>query len=313
VRYYRIVVRSATGGAVLREWSSLDAKGNVIPGALNIELDAPVFVMAIPMGAAYVRLWGISLKDIGQAMDLNGQTIEVYAGMSKGLPLANPKQAGLILQGTIQQAFGNWQDTNMTLDFVVNPAGGTLDAPANLVLTWRKGQKLSDAIKATLALAYPTYTASINISDKLVLAQDEPGYYQTLVQFAAYVKQVSQSIAGAGVDIMVKDGAFTVSDGSVAATPKDIAFTDLIGQPSWTGLQTIQFKTVMRADINPLDYIKMPKAQTTQSQQSYSQYRQSSTFQGTYLVKSVRHVGNFRQPDANAWATNIEAIVPPPT
>jgi hypothetical protein len=308
VRYYRIVVRSAKSGEVLREWSSLDKNGNIIPGALNVELDAPVVVMAIPMGAAYVRLWGISLQDIGQAMDLNGQTIEVYAGMSKGLPLANPKQAGLILQGTIQQAFGNWQDTNMTLDFVINPASGTLDAPANLVLTWRKGQKLSDAIKATLALAYPTYTASINISDKLVLAQDETGYYQTLVQFAAYVKRVSQSIVGNGVDISVKDEAFTVTDGSVVTTPKTIAFTDLIGQPTWTGLKTIQFKTVLRADISPQDFIQMPKAQTTQSQQSYSQYRQSSTFQGTFQVQSVRHVGNFRQPDANAWATNIEAF-----
>jgi len=313
MRYYKIKVISQKDGSLLRVFSSIAPSGDFDPGALNVELDAPISVMASPMGSAYVRLWGIGIAEIGRAADFNGQLIEVYAGMSKGLPLANPKQAGLILQGTIQQAFGNWQDTNMTLDFIVNYSAGTIDAPVNLVMTWRKGKKLSDAIKATLALAYPTYAANISISDKLVLAQDEPGYYQTLSQFASYVKQVSQSIVGAGVDIMVKDKTFTVSDGSTATTPKDIAFTDLIGQPTWTGLQTIQFKTVMRADINPLDYIKMPKAQTTQSQQSYSQYRQSSTFQGTYLVKSVRHVGNFRQPDANAWATNIEAIVPPPT
>lgn len=306
MRYYRIVI-----GDNLREYTTLDAQGNVIPGALNIELDCPVVTMATPMGAAYLRIWGVSLKDIGRAADFNGQTIAIYAGMSKGLPLANPKQNGLILQGTIQQAFGNWQDVNMTLDFVINASAGTIEDPANLVLTWRRGQKLADAIRATLALAYPSYTADIAISDKLVLPQDEAGYYQTPVQFAQYIKQVSQMISGGqGVDITVRDRAFTVRDGTTASTPKPIVFSDMIGQPTWTGLYTMQFKVVMRADISPQDYIEMPKLQATSTQSSYSQYRQSSAFQGVYQVRSVRHVGSFRQPDANAWVTNIEAFIP---
>jgi hypothetical protein len=38
-----------------------------------------------------------------------------------------------------------------------------------------------------------------------------------------------------------------------------------------------------------------------------SQFRNSSVFQGNFQVTQVRHVGNYRQPDASAWATTIDA------
>src|ERR1700752_2385438 len=125
MRFYDIKITDPKSGKLIQQFTSLNTLGQTIPGALNVELDIPVFRMAEPAGAAYVRVWGISIKDIGQAFDLNGKNIEVSAGMAKGLPLANPKQSGLILQGTIQQAFGNWQGFDQTLDFVVNVTSGS--------------------------------------------------------------------------------------------------------------------------------------------------------------------------------------------
>lgn len=311
MRYYDIQITDADSGALVKQFTSLNTLGQTILGALNVELDIPVVQLADPMGAAYVRVWGISLQDISQAFNLNGKTITVSAGMAKGLPLANPKQAGLILQGTVTQAFGNWQGVEQTLDFIVNSVTGTAEDPKNLVLTWSAGQTLGDAVRATLAIAFPDYAIEDSTSGDLVLNQDEAGFYQTVGQLADYVKQVSQSIHGGadygGVRVRVQDKTFYLYDGTTSTAPLQIAFTDLIGQPSWLGLQQINFKTAMRADIQVGDYIQLPQGQVTSSAQSYSQYRDSSAFKGIFQVGRVRHVGNFRQPDANSWVTVFDA------
>ncbi|MBV8060463.1 MAG: hypothetical protein JO253_02915 [Alphaproteobacteria bacterium] len=313
MRYYRIRITNQDTGELIKEFTSLNTLGQTIPGALNVEFDIPVFRMAEPAGAAYVKVWGISIQDIGQALDLTNRNIEIYAGMQKGLPLANPKQSGLILQGTIQQAFGNWQAMEQSLDLIVNVIGESASDPKNITLNWRKGQALGDAVKATLAIAFPAYTAQISTTQNLVLNQDEVGYYENITQFADYVKIVSQHIvndpAYQGVDILVKDKTFIISDGSTAKTPKNIEFTDLIGQPTWIAFSSIIFKCVMRADISVGDYIKMPPSPQITTAQSYSQYRDKAAFNGVFVVKEARHMGNFRQPDANSWVTTFEAYI----
>ena len=290
--------------------------GVTLPGALNIELDVPVYDFANPTGAAVLRVWGVGLKQIGQSSDMNGKTIQIYAGMAKGLPLANPAQAGLILQGTIFQAFGNWQGVNQTLDFVIYPQTGSADSPMNIVLDWKAGAPLSTAIGTTLQTAFPTYTQTINISPNLVLPNDEPGYYQSLAQFSRYISDISKKIIGgtySGVRIIIKNGAFYVYDGTTPTTPKPIVFTDLIGQPTWIDLATIQIPCVLRADLQVGDYISMPQTQVITSAQSYSQYRNSLVFQGSFQIVYVRHVGNFRQPDGTSWITVINAVTVPST
>lgn len=312
MRYYKIRITDPETGALVKEYSSLNSLGQNIPGALNIELDIPVFRMAEPAGAAYVKVWGISIKEISQAFDLNNKNIEVYAGMQKGLPLANPKQAGLILQGTIQQAFGNWQALDQSLDMVVNVIGGSAKDPKNLVLNWRKGETLGESIKASLAIAFPDFQCEINTSSNLVLNQDETGYYETITQFADYVKIVSQHILGdkyQGVDILVQNKKFIVYDGTTQTTPKEVKFVELIGQPTWIDFGVVQFKCVMRADLNVSDYVKLPPGQVTTTAQSYSQYRDGSVFSGVFQVDQVRHVGNFRQPDASSWVTVFDVHV----
>lgn len=312
MRYYDIKISDPTTGNIVKEYTSIDAvSGSTLPGALNVELDIPIYTFDAPAGSAYLKVWGIGLQDISQSANFNGKIIQVYAGMAKGLPLANPAQAGLIAQGQIFQAFGNWQGVNQTLDFVFYPVTGNASAPLNLVINWKAGMQLGDAINATLKTAFPALKVTTSISQNLILAHDEPGVHQSLAQFAGYINAVSRAIVGgaySGVRMLIRDNAIFVYDGTTTTTPKKIVFTDLIGQPTWIDFATIQLQCVMRADIQVGDYISLPQAQVTTTAQSNSQYRNSLVFQGTFLVSRVRHVGNFRQPDGASWVTVIDAV-----
>ena len=43
--------------------------------------------------------------------------------MAAGLPLANPAQSGVFVQGQVYQAYGNWIGENMSLTLEIVPAG----------------------------------------------------------------------------------------------------------------------------------------------------------------------------------------------
>ncbi len=311
MRFYTITISDPVSNAEIRRYSSLDAKGNVMLGALNIEIDAPVYQFALPMGNDTVRVWGISLQEIKDASKYNGKTMRVYAGMSKGLPLANPKQANLLFEGVVNQCFGNWQGVDMTLDFVVvYGIGGSELNPKNLSFNWSQGMTLGTAIKNTLAIAAPNVTCNVAVSDGLVLGQDEPGFYENMVQFAEYVKEVSRHIMGGnypGVNINFRNNQFYVTDGTTQTAPKPIVFTDLVGQPTWLASNEIQFKTIMRADLNVSDYVTLPQGQVTTAAQSQSQFRNGSILKGNFQIDQIRHVGNFRQPDGNSWVSIFNA------
>lgn len=339
MRYYSIVISDpATGevfvpnvnnkpgfskvspGALVSTYSSLKSgmtpsmQGSTRMGAQNIELDIQAAPLHIPTGAAYLKIWGISLAEISQASNLNNMSIEIYGGMAKGLPLANPAQSGLLIQGSIQQAFGNWVAVNQTLDIMINTPYGEATKPRNIVLQWKRGQKLADAIDNSLAVAFPEYKRVININSNLVLTSDqEPGYFQTAAQFAFYLRQLSISILGGdypGVDVLLTQDTFSVYDNTTLSTPTELKFTDLIGQPTWIGFNQIQVNCVMRADLDVGDYVQMPKlpllTTTSASQSQYSSNKNKSGFQGIFKITRMRHVGNYRQPPGEAWVTAYE-------
>lgn len=328
MRYYKLILSDPDSGDVVQQWSSLDSQGNTILGALNIEIDLPIYAADVPMGNASARIWGVSIQDISQAANFGphidssgnlipGLTFQLYAGMAKGLPFAQPAQSGLVLQGTVQSCFGNWQDTVQTLDFVIVAAAvGTPTRPQNISFGWPAGQTLGDMVQGALAVAYPDFQCEVTTSPQLVLNQAEPGFYQNLEQFAKYVRDVSLHILGGdgypGVSIVVQNNKFIVSDQTQSTpTPAVISFTDLIGQPTWLTINTISFKTVMRADLAVNDVVTLPaKTRFTTTAQSYSGLRDQSIFQGNFQISSVRHIGNFRQPDGNSWVTVFEAFVP---
>jgi hypothetical protein len=113
------------------------------------------------------------------------------------------------------------------------------------------------------------------------------------------------------------DNTVIATDGTITTKPKILAFTDLIGQPKWVDINMMQFTTVMRADIQVGSYVMMPPGLqnlpgivTTTQPAAYQQLKYKTAFQGTFLIQSVRHIGNFRDPDGAAWATIFQASVP---
>jgi hypothetical protein len=326
MRYYSIVLGGGSppknfpsipgAGAPGATWTS-QINGQNDPGALDIELDVFTTSFAIPSGNSFVRVWGIPLQQLSQASQLNKVAIDVYAGMAQGLPLANPAQQGLIAHGTIFPGFGNWIDTDMTLDMVLqSPFGSgnipdTPRQPAPIVHNWQQGQPLATAIKNTLTTAFPGFTPQVSISPNLILNYTDTGFYRTIESYAGYIRDISQSIMGSsnypGVHIFPNGKNLTVTDGTQSgASPKQIQFQDLVGQPTWLGLNTISVKTIMRGDIRGGSKITLPQTLAVTSAASSSQFRQSSASQGTFLVQSVRHVGRFRQPDGHLWCSIFE-------
>jgi hypothetical protein len=291
------------------------------PGALHIEFDIPVTIESTVINQAQIKIHGISRDDISSAANLNGLYARLYGGMVKGLPLANPKQYGLLAQGLIYQAFGNWVLTDMSLDIIVIADGGTDVDPKNLTLTWPKNTQLADAITDCFTTAFPTYTApSVNISDQLVKAGDVNHVANSIGEMAQFLKSVSKSIltddAYSGVLVSIKNNQIFVFDsmtvispgGTTMDSPIQISYTDLIGQPTWSSFNEIDFNVVMRADISVGDFIHLPPSPVINTFASLPNFRSRLAFSGIYRVSFMRHVGSFRQADALAWVTNIKAF-----
>lgn len=301
----------------MRTWTSFP-NGSIDTGALNVEFDVYATTFATPLGDAALKIWGVGLQDV-ISPDFNGMQIDLYGGMGKGLPLANAAQQGLLVSGTVWQAFGNWQGTDMSLDFIIKPLDTSASKPANIVFQWKAGVQLSSALAATLTTAYPAYKQQININPNLVLAHDEAHYCPTMTSLAQFLEGVTINLFGTtyqGVQITLRENTFIAFDGSTPATPTTLLFTDLVGQPTWYAPQMISVATVMRADLQVGGYIQMPigyvagAGSIVTQASSLSQYANKSAFQGAFQILQARHIGNFRDPDGRSWVSIFNCALP---
>ncbi|HJS91646.1 MAG TPA: hypothetical protein VJ738_16890 [Steroidobacteraceae bacterium] len=299
------------------------ANGRVNPGALNLEIDIPVIPFDEVQGKGNITVWGVGLKTLSQSANLNGQNFELRAGMSAGLPLAKPAQAGLIVKGQVFQAFGNWQGVNQTLNLVLYPslAADHLD----ISFLWPAGTSLASALAATFSQAFPTYQQKVAISANLTLAHDEAAHATSLGQFADVIRRLTQQAGSAiygqfypGVAISVSGQTIVAYDGTQAPPAVQLAFEDLVGQPTWMEPATINFKTVLRADLAVGSQVRFPTGvispyALTSSAAAYPNVpaRSSTIFQGDFVVSEVHHFGNFRQADADSWVTAFSAFPVP--
>lgn len=234
MRYYRIQISGTSGQPIVYTSHPNGTNAPPDPGALAVELDIYQSVFHLPGPNNYIRIWGIALQTLAQASQLNGKSISVYGGMGKGLPLANPQQAGLLAQGTVYQAFGNWVGTVQTLDINMIPAQSTAQAtniaagspnlptlPANIVLNWQAKQPLSTALTTTLQTAYPNFKIKVSISPKLVLSSANPHYCGSLTELAQWLQPMTQDIVGgsySGVMLAVRGSTISAFD-SVTGAP----------------------------------------------------------------------------------------------
>ena len=336
MRYYSIIISDPVSGQVYQPdpngggfvkgkagptFTSY-ANGQTIPGALNIELDMPVVAFDSPQGNGLVRVWGVGLQMIGQASDLSGANITISAGMQKGLPLANPAQAGIIVQGSVYQAFGNWQGINQTLDLVVQCS--SLAPDNGIAFNWESGTPLQSALSTTLSQAFPNYKQDIKVGGNLQTPNDSAqiGTYRSLGQFCSYLRGISQKAGQPvygdqypGVLVTIVGNTIKVYDGTQQQTPVKLAFQDLIGQPTWINPATVNFKTVLRSDIAVGSTIQFPQGivapfalTSAAAAAPNSPARNKTVFQGVFSVVEVHHFANSRQPDADSWNSTFSAV-----
>ena len=293
------------------------------PNALQVELNISQTAAGVTNTGSMLRVWGIALSDISQSNNLYGKQVVVKGGMRAGLPLANPAQAGVLGGGMVNRAFGNWIGTEQTLDVIFSgttpaSAKGGVDPKtptSNLVLNWKKGKPLTDALKQALQTAYPGFKINMNIG-QFTAPSDQVGFHGNIDQFSHYLRRYTQMLGGKGsqgVSLVVKDNAITASDGSMASGNKTINYVDLVGQPTWIDTDSISIKLVMRADLNVGNVITLPRTLVTNTAAGGASggvgglQKSDLTFQGNFTVKTINHVGNSRQPSAEAWVTVVEA------
>ena len=147
MRYYAIKITGNNLPSALKPISGAKISGaqfcSVVngkndPGALDIEMQLRVSPdHVITSTGNFIRIWGVPLSLIAQSNQLSNPTneakIEVYGGMSEGLPLATfqSKEQGLLGSGNIWSAFGNWLGTEITLDLIVVSGGDTSGGSAS--------------------------------------------------------------------------------------------------------------------------------------------------------------------------------------
>jgi hypothetical protein len=320
MRYYDITLTKSDGTTLPRRWTS-HPNGVFDPGALNIEFDIPVATFGIPMGGQSILIEGVPLQDLLQPQNFAGLNLLMKGGMQAGLPLSNPKQSGILVSGQIWQSFGNWEGTDMTLDFVINPGGYSINRPGNFVLNWTAGMPLAQALQQTLQVAYPNTPISMNISNQLVQNHTEPHHCSTLDQLAQFILEVTQGhFLGQnypGVSIAMQGGQLIVFDSTYQPPAIQLAPTDLVGQPTWIQPNTMQIKLVMRGDIQlgsmvtmPKNLMNAPEGVLTLPNAFPSSIKYQPTFTGTFRVVELRHVGSFRSSSGADWVTIANCILP---
>ncbi len=320
MRYYSIVLTSPDGKTT-KQWTSYpSAKGSsptggFDPGALNVAFDLPMAPYNTVIGNKAITIEGVSLDDLYQAKQLTGWSVELSGGMGAGLPLAKPSQAGILMVGTVFQAYGNWQGTDMVLELIVTPSPYQHGSGKSFVFGWPAGTSLKTALSNLFATYFKEYTPQIKIGD-YVLNHDEFGIYGSLEALARSVYDWTQQ----QVKIAIIGSRIVAYDGTEPPPTVQIEFTDLIGQPVWIEPYTMQIKCVMRADINLDSVIEMPQSlggtkvqsipglaiQSEKAAPSLIKYK--SAFQHKFNVTAVRHIGEFRSPESVDWITIISAV-----
>lgn len=317
MRFYSLTLTDNSGKQV-RQWTSHPNGVNAAPdpGALNIEFDVMVSTFGTPIdpGGSIVTLEGVALADLYQPQQFVGLNFVLQGGMGIGLPLANPAQAGVLMSGIVAQAFGNWVEDEMTLDFVVTGTTKvySLEGPGNFTPNIPANTEIKHGIAQVLTQNYPGVKQIFNLQSGLVFSNVEAHVCSTLRQFSGYIQGLTKGFGGKatypGVSIASQGGQFLIFDGTTNTTSVQIAFNDLVGQPTWIDANTMQIQTVMRGDIQisnnatlPTGLQDAPGIATTIPLITQSKY--SSTFQGAFNVFQIRHVGNFRSPSGLDWVS----------
>jgi hypothetical protein len=329
MRYYEIIITPPSGNGSIEfptiKYSTLNNSGGTNGSALQVELDifqAP-FHQPAQNQNSYIKISGIEFKNISQYANLNPNNgnscgIKVYVGMSKGLPYANPKQSGIIIDGAILQAWANWQGNQTSLEIIITGSVYNPPEDINLYLNWTQGQTLEQAVRESLNNAYKNPLIPINgsFSPNLIYTETQASRPMPLIPFSQYINQVSKQINPSpnyvGATIARRADGFFLSDGTSFPDPIiNVEFQDIIGNLTWIDTAIVQAKLVMRADLNIGQMIIFPKGiPFINTAGSFAAARTNVNFgSGKFIISSIRYNGNSRQADGNSWCVIVDCIV----
>ena len=319
-----------------KEWTS-HPNGIYDPAAHNIHFDFQVVDYANYAGAMVITIEGPQMDDLIQAAnytpfksginnDLAAWRLELYGGMSPdGLPLSTPAAGqpmpGLLAVGEVLEAFGNWTGTDMRLSFLVVPAGVN---QRPLDLNWTPGEPLAQALQTMLNYSFPGIPQSIQITPNLVGPPHGIGHYTTSLRGMAHflLDQTQGPNYGMaanypGVSLYVQNGIIIATDSTQMAsmTTTQLSEESFIGQPVWIGGDTMAMNLVMRSDMRVGNYVEMPKGfsnvpgfVTTLASINNYNFNFKLSFSGKFIIKAVRHIGEFRGTSGEDWMTTVEAV-----
>ncbi|EFH8989887.1 hypothetical protein P8I14_004423 [Escherichia coli] len=327
MRYYRLeIINPKTGKP------PVDCNGKPIgpfdtsktPGCgLHIEFDVQVTGLDVVNSGTMLAIYGLPLDMLKQSVNLQGCIVRMRGGFSEGLPLANPKQQGEIIYGEVYLAYANWIGTNQTLNLVINPTLRKKEdgSPFSIEGKGEAGEKVGDVIARALKEAFPKKKIECLVNDSLVLPERWAASYKNIGSLAMVVKNASIAMMRdakySGIAISILSDRIRIYDNVSAkwGEPKTIHAHELVGQPTWIEPFTVSFKCPMRGDIRCGDVVKLPEGlysgaasivmANTMAPSVIS--KNSTTFTGKFMVKSVRHIGSYLTADGDAWVTVFEA------
>ncbi|HHT0302140.1 hypothetical protein [Raoultella planticola] len=327
MRYYRLeIINPKTGKP------PVDSNGKPIgpfdtsktPGCgLHVEFDFEVTGLDVVRSGTMLTIYGLPIEMLKQSVNLQGCLVRMKAGFAPGLPLANKDQQGEIIYGEIYLAYANWIGTNQTLNLVINPTIRKTDdgKPFFIEGEGRTGEKVGDVISRALQKAFPNKLIDCTVSGSLVLPESWNGTYEDIGSLAMVLRSASIAMMRdkkySGIAISILSDRIRIYDNVSAkwGESKTIHAHELIGQPTWIAPFTVSFKCPLRGDIRCGDVVKLPEglysgaasivmANTTATSVIS---KNSTTFTGKFLVKSVRHIGAYLTADGDAWVTVFEA------
>lgn len=299
------------------------------PGALDIQFqitETSLTTFDTSAGGVAITIRGVDITTVNQASNLRGRTVSLQAGMGVGLPLSNPEQTGEILRGTILSSVGNWADTELSLTLYVIPyivpreRWGVVIAPEltptdtqpvdNLQLHCQQGADLLEATKVALRNAATNYTVTSQITGPVPCPREILGIYHSLKDLCVGIGRVWKETTGESVFVSTRGQSFAITTSDNTRTPVKIKFEELMGQPSWNGPVDVTFTTAMRGDICVGDLVELPNVSQgglilAQGEVAIFATRNHSLFAGTYMVRIINHLGQFRSPDGLQWASTF--------
>lgn len=297
--------------------SHLD-NGQMDRGALNVVFNITLsYLHESSLGASFVEIQGVPLSLLNQANNLMGKYVRILGGMTKGY-VVEKDTYGVLLEGIITEPYGNWAGTNQSLSFFLGPTRVVMNP--DITVSWKKGQKLSDAIRLALANQFKNAKIEMDITNDQQCLLDQGAVYHGLINFANAINMMQRTGKNdKPIVIYESGGTIYVTDNTDDRFGKRIQLkaADLIGQPVWSDNSNITVELLMRSDIYVNDIINFPKeahyfglikpadhgSPFNFNRGINANQKNNVIFQGDFLVTSIQHIGNYKSPASNEWIT----------